>query len=391
MPKLLFVMQGPFYPDVSGGSELSHLYLFDSLRQLGWQVEVICTRDLPLSRNQKLRSPYIWQSWLQSLISLRMLFPVAIDEELGYPCWRVIRPNRFINERKWIEFFAKRLRDYQPDVVFSHDWLGCPLLKYAATQGYLTIYFARHLGDFDNGNVPVIPDGFKLLANSPYAASVIIQATGYAPAPEVILPFLQLERYRVNNRQRKYITFINLVPEKGANIAIELAGQLPDEKFLFVKGKWLYSSEVQNRFLEQASKLPNVEIWEHQQDMRNVYAVTDILLVPSQFKETFGRVIAEAQTNGIPVVASNVAGIPYTLGKGGILVEPIDKPEAYVDAVKLLRSNDSFYAQISELALINSQRPEFDAQYQIQKFLRFVESNLESKQHNHRQLLKTMV
>ncbi|MCW9682210.1 glycosyltransferase [Dolichospermum planctonicum UHCC 0167] len=389
MPKLLFVMQGPFYPDVSGGSELSHLYLFDSLRQLGWQIEVICTRDLPLSRNQKLRSPYIWQSWLQSLISLRMLFSVAIDEELGYPCWRVIRPSRFINKRKWIEFFAKRLRDYQPDVVFSHDWLGCPLLKYAATEGYLAIYFVRNAGEFENGNVPVIPDGFQLLANSPYAASIITEATGYRP--EIILPFLQLERYRVSNRQRKYITFINLVPEKGANVAIELARQLPQEKFLFVKGKWIYASEVQNAFLEQASKLPNVEIWEHQQDMRNVYAVTDILLVPSQFNETFGRVIVEAQINSIPVVAANVAGIPYTLGKGGILVEPIDKAQAYVDAVKLLRSDESFYLKKSELALRNSQRPEFNAQYQVQKFVYFVESHIASKQYNHQQLLKTTV
>jgi glycosyltransferase involved in cell wall biosynthesis len=148
---------------------------------------------------------------------------------------------------------------------------------------------------------------------------------------------------------------------------------------------------VQNAFLEQASKLPNVEIWEHQQDMRNVYAVTDILLVPSQFNETFGRVIVEAQINSIPVVAANVAGIPYTLGKGGILVEPIDKAQAYVDAVKLLRSDESFYLKKSELALRNSQRPEFNAQYQVQKFVYFVESHIASKQYNHQQLLKTTV
>ena len=382
MPKLLFVIKYPFYPDFSGGSELSHLYLFESLRKLGWQVEIICTRDIIWSRHQKL---YFWRSLLQSLISLSMPFPVAIDEEFGYPCWRVIEPSRYLNEATWIEFFAKRLRDYQPDVVFSHSWLGYPLLKYAAAQGYLTIYFVRRMNEFDDGNVTAIPDGFQLLANSPYAASVITQATGYRP--QVILPFLQLERYRVSNRQRKYITFINLIPEKGANIAIELAHQLPQEKFLFVKGKWAGYSEIQNAFLEQASKLPNVEIWGHQQDMRNVYAVTDILLVPSQYNETFGRVIVEAQTNGIPILAANVAGIPYTLGKGGILIKPIDKIQAYVDAVKLLRSDERFYSEISELAFINSQRPEFNPQYQVQKFVHFVESYIASKQHNNQQLL----
>jgi glycosyltransferase involved in cell wall biosynthesis len=59
-----------------------------------------------------------------------------------------------------------------------------------------------------------------------------------------------------------------------------------------------------------------VEVWEHQQDTRQIYAVTDILLVPSQFYETFGRVILEAQVNSIPVVAANVDSIPYTLVPG---------------------------------------------------------------------------
>ncbi|WP_416672246.1 glycosyltransferase family 4 protein [Egbenema bharatensis] len=372
MPKLLFFIQGPFYPDVSGGSELSHLYLFNSLCKLGWQVEVICARDFSLSRTQKLGSMEIWQSYLQSLASLRMPFPVSMDKALGYPCWRVIRPSRFINEHTWLKFFDKRLNTYQPDVIFSHDWIGCPLLKYAASHGYLTIFFARHLGDFENGNNPAIPEGLQFLANSPYTASIIAKSTGYEP--EVILPFFELENYRTSNRQRKYITFINLVREKGASIAIEVARQLPQEKFLFIKGKWIYSDAIQNSFLKQAAELPNVTIWEHQNDMRKVYAVTDILLVPSQYEETFGRVIVEAQVNEIPVIAANVAGIPYTIGKGGILIEPIDKPQFYVDAIKSLRSSEAFYSEISELAFRNSQRQEFNPQYQVEKFVHFAEN-----------------
>jgi glycosyltransferase involved in cell wall biosynthesis len=123
-------------------------------------------------------------------------------------------------------------------------------------------------------------------------------------------------------------------------------------------------------------KLPNVEVWNHQQDMRQIYAVTDILLVPSQFDETFGRVIVEAQVNGIPVVASKVAGIPYTLGQGGILVEPKDKPQGYVEALQRLRSDETLYRQLSALALENSQRLEFDPEQQVNNFIRFVESRI---------------
>jgi glycosyltransferase involved in cell wall biosynthesis len=119
-----------------------------------------------------------------------------------------------------------------------------------------------------------------------------------------------------------------------------------------------------------------VEVWNHQQDMRRIYAVTDILLVPSQFDETFGRVIVEAQVNGIPVVASKVAGIPYTLGQGGILVEPKDKPQGYVEALQRLRTDETLYRQLSALALENSQRLEFDPEQQVNNFIRFVESRI---------------
>jgi glycosyltransferase involved in cell wall biosynthesis len=52
----------------------------------------------------------------------------------------------------------------------------------------------------------------------------------------------------------------------------------------------------------------------------------DILAFPSIRRESFGRVAAEAQACGVPVVASRVGGIPETLVENvsGILVEPGD-------------------------------------------------------------------
>ena len=55
-------------------------------------------------------------------------------------------------------------------------------------------------------------------------------------------------------------------------------------------------------------------------------AAMDILAFPSIRRESFGRVAAEAQACGVPVVASRVGGIPETLAENvsGILVEPGD-------------------------------------------------------------------
>lgn len=362
MPKLLFVTKKPFYPDTSGGAQQSSLYLFKSLRQLGWQVEVIC--------GLSLRSPSFRRACWQTLTDFRMQSLLVMkDQDFGYNCWR--RLLKFSTDQQWIEWLDQRLREYQPDVVLGDASPTCPLLNYSARQGYPSFYFVRSLRGFENG--AAVPDQIHPIANSPFSASITTQLTHKEVG--VVLPFVDLERYHVTERDRQYITFINPVPPKGIDVAIEIVRCLPQERFLFVRGKWTcYTDKDLEDFLKPISKLPNVEIWDHQQDMRQVYAVTDILLVPSQFEETFGRVIVEAQFNGIPVVAAHVGGISYTLGQGGILIEPKDKTQAYVEALQRLRTDQNFYAQLSDLALQNSQRPEFDPQHQVKNFVRFVES-----------------
>jgi len=64
-------------------------------------------------------------------------------------------------------------------------------------------------------------------------------------------------------------------------------------------------------------KLPNVEVWDTN-DMRPVYAVTDILLVPNSLRPLVG---SSSKPNGIPVVAVTQAAFP-TLGQEAFLVEP---------------------------------------------------------------------
>lgn len=363
MPRLLFVTMKPFYPDTSGGAQQSSLYLFESLRELGWQVEVVC--------GLSFRSPSFRRACWSSLKRLQLpSLPVIKDEDFGYTYWRHLL--KFSKEEsQWREWFDRLLREYQPDVVLGHTSPECPLLNYAARQGYPSFFFVRYLRNFEIG--AVIPEYIHPIANSPFAASITAEHTGKEVG--VVLPFVDANRYRVTKRERRYITFINPVPDKGVEVAIEVARSLPQEQFLFVKGKWTGFGESKlEGYIKPAQSLPNVQIWDHQQDMNRVYAVTDILLVPSQFEETFGRVIVEAQVNGIPVVAAKVGGIPYTLGEGGMIVAK-NEPQGYVEALQRLRTDEDFYAQLSALAIQNSQRPEFDPQYQVRNFIRLVEGD----------------
>jgi glycosyltransferase involved in cell wall biosynthesis len=66
-------------------------------------------------------------------------------------------------------------------------------------------------------------------------------------------------------------------------------------------------------------------------ELNDAYAAADVLVVPS-LGETYGMVVTEALARGLPVIATEVGGLPHTLGRTadgrrpGLLVAPGDAP-----------------------------------------------------------------
>lgn len=69
-------------------------------------------------------------------------------------------------------------------------------------------------------------------------------------------------------------------------------------------------------------------------DVRPYYAAMDMLAMPSVQSDTFGRVSIEAQASGVPVLGSDIGGIPETMrpGETGLLLPPGDV-NAWRDAI----------------------------------------------------------
>jgi glycosyltransferase involved in cell wall biosynthesis len=73
-------------------------------------------------------------------------------------------------------------------------------------------------------------------------------------------------------------------------------------------------------------------------ELAGSYSAADVLVLPSR-AETYGMVVAEALARGLPVVASDVGGVPEALGHGaddvrpGLLVPP-DDAAALGDALR---------------------------------------------------------
>jgi len=79
--------------------------------------------------------------------------------------------------------------------------------------------------------------------------------------------------------------------------------------------------------------------WVH--DVHPYYKAISVLAFPSKLPETFGRVAVEAQACAVPVLGSNIGGVPETLQAGvtGFLLPPIDV-NAWREAILKMADND---------------------------------------------------
>lgn len=151
----------------------------------------------------------------------------------------------------------------------------------------------------------------------------------------IIYPCIKHENYLSTLTDKKYITMINPTENKGGNILVEIIKNMPSEIFLIVRG-W---QKLDIKFM----KFKNVNIMDRQYDMKKVYSQTKILLVPSQSEEAFAKVVPEAMTNGIPVIASKVGGLIESVGNAGILIDDFVNPNAWtLEIKKLLKNNEQF-------------------------------------------------
>jgi len=214
--------------------------------------------------------------------------------------------------------------------VITQLELSAELLKLAAEMGLNTIFFVHDAGKknaYDLKELVSLPNKGFVIFNSLFTQSKFLSLVENYPH-QVIYPPIEIGKYQTKKRNPNFVTIINPVGVKGGETFIHLAERLPMVDFLAVKG-W-HDPEEEGIELR---KLKNVTIWEKQDDMRKVFQVSKLLIVPSQWEEAFGRVVPEAMAGGVPVIASKIGGLVEAVGEGGILVDDYQNIHAWMEAV----------------------------------------------------------
>ena len=171
-----------------------------------------------------------------------------------------------------------------------------------------------------------------------------------------IYPFIDEQEYLVPNTGN-CITMIQGTEPKGLDIFLSIVNKLPNYNYLIV-----------GQLRDNTKLSPNIIHISPTEDMKSIWQQTKILIVPSLVQETFGRVAVEAQINGIPVLASNIGGLPEAVCP--VFCYKPNTLDPWTSEIERLME-DSTYYNIRSMQ-VKEHVEKFKLEDQVSKFLQLV-------------------
>ncbi len=207
---------------------------------------------------------------------------------------------------------------FRPEVLLTYGGHPANLALMArARRRHIPVVF--HLHNFGYPDRSAFADASTVLVPSEFSRRFHARRLGIECTA---LPYpLRPERTVADNPQPQYLTFVNPQPAKGVTVFARIASELdrlrPDIPLLVVEGRGK-ADGLADAGLD-LSGLTNLSRMTNTPDPRDFYRVSRVVLMPSLWRESFGRVAAEALANGLPVLASDRGALPETLGDAGFL------------------------------------------------------------------------
>jgi len=166
-------------------------------------------------------------------------------------------------------------------------------------------------------------------------------------------------RHGIKPNQKLFVYCGRLDAKKGVRELLEAFIALDNKDyFLMIIGSSFFKGSKKDSFIKNLEKmaLPYKDRiiftgYVSQEELPNYYAAADISVMPSKW-EAAGNVIIEALACGLPVVASNVGGIPEYANQESCLLVELNE-EFYknlANAMQALASDDKLYYAKKEKA-----------------------------------------
>jgi len=258
----------------------------------------------------------------------------------------------------FLDLIEQALERFRPRVLLTYGGHSvCLELMRRARARDIPVVF--HLHNFAYNDPHGFTDVSAVIFPSEYSRRFHQRRLGLDGT--VISDPVRLDRLMVDRPEPRFVTFINPQPEKGmsvfARIALELGQRRPDIPLLLVEGRG--TSDALAGLEVDLSGLTNLNRMANTPDPRDFYRVSRVVLMPSLWRESLGRVPIEAMANGIPVLASDRGALPETLGDAGFVFTIPERITAANCAVPTAREVAPWVAVIERLW----DDPEFEARH----------------------------
>ena len=148
--------------------------------------------------------------------------------------------------------------------------------------------------------------------------------------------FIKKKLKRLPKKKKEVLFVGRLVPEKGVDLYVDviknIANMFPDWQFDLIgsfrlgddKKKESFVGDLIKKF-ENISNQTRFHGFKNQDFVQEKMKNASIIVIPSIWEEPYGLVAAEAMSNGIAIIASDIGGIPEIIKESGILIEKINE------------------------------------------------------------------
>lgn len=391
--RILLAHNSTYYP-AHGGGDRSNRLLMEALAERGHQVRVF-TRTERFGEAEHTR--YLGELDRRDQAHKSDEETGEVRFELGGVDVRVLTSRPELRAA-----FQRHIDEFGPDIIVtSTDDPGQLLFDLAVKAPKARVVYlvratiATPFGPDSSGanerKADLLRRADGVVGVSRYVAGYVRQWGGIAAVHVPISLLESRDQYPVLGRfENRYVSMVNPCAVKGISIFLGLADRMPHLQFAAIP---TWGADPDD--LDQLRRRPNITLMDPVDDIDDLLRVSRVVLVPSVWAEARGRIVVEAMSRGIPVLASDAGGlheaklgVPYLLrvktirrykpmaGTGMVPVAEVPEQdvEPWVTVLDRLTSDPGHWREIAQWS--RRAAIEYAADLSVVPFERFLEDLL---------------